>query len=146
MRFLILALGAVSLMAQDVAALTWVAGHWVGSMGRARIEENWLAPAGGAMLGVSRTVVGERMVGFEFLRIETRKDGVYYVAQPGGKPPTAFKLTKASDGLAVFENPQHDHPKVITYRLESKTLVATIEGDEGGQHKKQEFRFERASR
>ncbi|MEP6961396.1 MAG: hypothetical protein ABI995_04925 [Acidobacteriota bacterium] len=41
------------------------------------------------------------------------------------------------------KNPQHDHPTIITYRLEGQqTLVATLEGDEGGQHKKQEFRFQ----
>ncbi|MBZ5609838.1 MAG: DUF6265 family protein [Acidobacteriia bacterium] len=68
-------------------------------------------------------------------------------SQPGGQPPTDFKPTKSSASLAVFENPKHDHPKVITYRLESSgTLVATIEGDEDGQHKKEEFRFQRASR
>jgi len=40
------------------------------------------------MLGMSRTLSGERMVAFEFLRIETRPDGIFYVAQPRGNPPT----------------------------------------------------------
>jgi hypothetical protein len=106
-----------------VADLAWIAGHWAGSMGRARTEEHWIPPAGGAMLGVSRTVVKDRMVAFEFLRIEKRPDGIYYVAQPGGRPPTDFKLTRSSAALAVFENPKHDHPKIITYRLEgARTL------------------------
>jgi hypothetical protein len=40
----------------------------------------------------------------------------------------------------VFENPQHDFPKVITYRLEGDgTLVAVIEGD----GKRVEFKFRR---
>jgi hypothetical protein len=129
--------------AQDIQSLTWLTGHWTGALGKAQLEEHWIAPAGGAMLAVSRTCVGERMVAFEFLRIETRKDGVYYVAQPGGRPPTAFKLTQASENKAVFENPQHDHPKIITYQLQGSTLTATIEGDENGQHKKQAFRLEK---
>lgn len=144
MRMLLWLASASLLGAQDVKSVAWIAGHWTGTMGKAQIEENWIAPAGGAMLGVSRTCVGERMVAFEFLRIETRKDGVFYVAQPGGRPATAFRLTKAEDGLAVFENPEHDHPKIIVYKRDGTALVATIEGDEGGRHKKQSFRFERA--
>ncbi len=131
----------------DIATLGWIAGHWEGPVGRAQSEEHWIAPAAGAMLGVSRTIVKDRMVAFEFLRIEKRADGIYYVAQPGGRPPTDFKLTQSTATSAVFENPKHDHPKIITYRLEGgDTLVAKIEGDEGGQHKAQEFRFKRVTK
>ncbi|MEO8096986.1 MAG: DUF6265 family protein [Acidobacteriota bacterium] len=137
------------LMAQatsEVADLGWMAGRWMGPAGRAQSEEYWIAPAGGAMLGIGRTISGGRMAAFEFLRIEKRPDGIYYVAQPGGNPPTDFKLTRSSASEAVFENPKHDHPKIIVYRLDGpQTLVATLEGDEGGQHKKQEFRFQRVA-
>lgn len=142
--FLVLALQVPAQTATDISELAWIAGAWAGPIGRAQGEEHWTTPAGGAMLGVSRTIARDRMVAFEFLRIEKRADGIYYVAQPGGRPPTDFKLTQSSAGLAVFENPKHDHPKIITYRLEgAATLVATVEGDEGGRHKKQEFRFQK---
>lgn len=142
---LLLALGCTGLCGQELKDLAWIAGHWGGPVGRAYSEETWLVPKGGTMMGMSRTLVGERMVAFEFLRIEQRKDGgIYYVAQPNGRPPTDFKLTKATAQIAVFENPQHDHPKVITYELKNETtLEATIEGDERGQHKKQTFQFQR---
>ena len=150
MRFLTL-IFALSLTAQEkpnFEKLSWIAGNWTGKMGRAQIEENWTAPLGGAMLGVSRTVstaaTGPRMVAFEFLRIVQKDGETYYIAQPGGRPPTEFKLTSATDTKAVFENPAHDHPKVITYEKDANgDLLATIEGDEGGKHKKQQFRFEK---
>ena len=41
----------------------------------------------------------------------------------------------------MFENPQHDHPKIIRYRRQERTLVAEIEGDEKGRHVKQAFTF-----
>ena len=85
----------------EVADLGWMAGHWAGPVGRAHAEEHWIAPAGGAMLGVSRTIARDRMVGFEFLRIEKRAAGVFYVAQPGGRPPTDFKLTQSTATSAV---------------------------------------------
>jgi len=121
----------------DLEGLRFLEGNWRGESGKATIEERWTDAAGGTMLGVSRTIVSGKTVAFEFLRIEAREDGVFYVAQPNGRPPTEFKLTRVSAGEAVFENPQHDHPKIIRYRLGEGELVAEVEGDEG----KQEFRF-----
>ena len=149
MRFLTL-LFALTITAQEKPAfekLSWIAGNWTGNAGRATIEENWLPPAGGAMVGVGRTIAGPRMVAFEFLRIVQKDGETYYIAQPEGRPPTEFKLTNATDTKAVFENPKHDHPKIITYEKDADgNLLATIEGDERGQHKKQQFRFRRAVR
>lgn len=142
-----LLLAAAAAFGQDAdpfAKLRWIAGSWSGPVGRAQTEEHWIAPAGGAMLGVSRTIARERMVAFEFLRIEKRGEDTFYVAQPNGRPPTDFKLTRITGNEAVFENPQHDHPKLISYRLEGETLIARIEGDEGGKHKVQEFRLTRS--
>jgi len=47
----------------------------------------------------------------------------------------------------VFENPKHDHPKIITYEKDSDgNITASIEGDEKGRHLKQEFRFSPAKK
>lgn len=126
----------------SLSDLAWLAGGWQGTAGKAQIEEHWIQPAGGTMLAVSRTVAGGRTVAFEFLRIETRADGAVYVAQPQGRPAVEFKLTQRSANRVVFENPQHDHPKIIRYSKElDGSLRAEIEGDEKGRHKKMEFRF-----
>ncbi len=100
--------------------------------------------AAGVMLAVSRTYAGDRLQSFEFLRIEQRRTGIFYVAQPGGHPPTDFKATSITPTEAVFENPQHDHPKRIAYSLQNGALVITLEGDENARHVKQSFRLERA--
>jgi len=139
--FLTVAACAFAGASNDLEGLRFIEGDWSGESGKARIEEHWIEAAGGTMLGISRTIVSGKTVAFEFLRIEAREDGVFYVAQPNGRPGTDFKLTKESAGEAVFENPQHDHPKVIRYRLREGMLVAEVEGDEG----KQEFRFRRSS-
>ncbi len=123
----------------DLENLRFLEGAWKGESGQTSFEEHWTDAAGGTMLGVSRTLVSGKTVAFEYLRIEARPDGVFYVAQPGGRPPTEFKLTQVSASEAVFENPQHDHPKLIRYRPGDGGLVAEVEGDEG----KQEFRFRR---
>ena len=55
------------------------------------------------------------MTGFEFLRIVERNGGLVYIAQPGGRPPTEFALTRISGESATFENSAHDFPKLIRY-------------------------------
>jgi len=104
------------------------------------IEERWTEPASNMMLGVSRTVRGDKVVEFEFLRIEARADGLYYVAQPGGRPPTDFKLTRWDGTEAIFENPRHDFPKRVIYRrMPDNVVTARVDGGAGT--KGQEFSF-----
>ena len=117
-----------------LADLTWISGDWqTAPGGRAQIEEHWTLAAGASMMGMGRTVAGDKTVEFEYLRIEQRADGIYYVAHPKGRcPGTDFKLTRASATEAVFENPQHEFPKRITYRKGADdSLTATIDGGEG---------------
>ncbi len=128
----------------SIESLSWMAGAWKGTMGKAGIEEHWIPPAGKTMMAVARTVVGDRTVMFEFLRIEQRADGIVYIAQPGGRPPTEFRLTASTATSVTFENPQHDNPKIIRYMKEGEgTLIAEIEGDEKGKRVSQRFVFKK---
>ncbi|HEY2964543.1 MAG TPA: DUF6265 family protein [Pyrinomonadaceae bacterium] len=124
----------LSVQTPTITDLSWIAGDWQTAPGaRAQIEEHWTTAAGGTMMGMSRTVSGEKTVEFEYLRIEQRADGIYYVAHPKARcPGTDFKLTRSSATEAVFENPQHDFPKRIIYRKTADdSLTATIDGGEG---------------
>jgi hypothetical protein len=117
-----------------LADISWISGAWQTEPGgRRQIEEHWTKVAGQSMLGMSRTVAGDKTVEFEYLRIEQRADGIYYVAHPKARyPGTDFKLTRASATEAVFENPQHDFPKRIIYRkISDDALTASIDGGEG---------------
>jgi hypothetical protein len=125
-----------------VADLAWLAQNWTSDGKTVSIEERWTPPAGGAMLGVSRTVKGDRMVAFEFLRIAERDGGLVYIAQPNGRPPTEFVLTAIAPQDATFENPAHDFPKLIRYSVRADgSLEARV--SDGGQ-KGQTFVFKRA--
>ena len=118
----------------NISDLSWLAGDWqTAAGGRAQIEEHWTKAAGGTMIGMGRTLARDKTYEFEYLRIEQREDGIYYVAHPKGQcPGTDFKLTRASATEAVFENPQHDFPKRIIYRKTGDdALAASIDGGEG---------------
>jgi hypothetical protein len=113
---------------------SWLVGDWqTAPGGRSRTDEHWTMAAGGSMMGLSRTVAGERTYEFEYLRIEQRADGIYYVAHPKGRcPGTDFKLTTLHTTEAVFENPAHDFPKRITYRITpERSLIAKVDGGSG---------------
>lgn len=141
---MLVALALSLLAAAGPADLAFMKGAWEGGTASGmKFEERWTEEAGGLMLGVARTIKGERAVSFEFLRIEFRADGIFYVAQPGGRPKTEFKLTASDGRSATFENPAHDHPKLIRYSLSPDgSLKAELEGAEG----KQAFVFKAVTR
>jgi hypothetical protein len=115
-----------------ISQVSWLGGAWAGEARDVTFEERWTPSAGGSMLAVSRTIKGNRMVAFEFLRIVERNDGLVYIAQPNGRPPTEFVLTAVSAESATFENPAHDFPKVIHYaKRPDGTLEASV--SDGGQ-------------
>jgi hypothetical protein len=128
-----------------IGQVAWIAGAWAGGRAPLSLEEHWTLPAGGVMLAVSRTMKGERLVAFEFLRIVERDGTLIYVAQPGGRPPTEFVLTAIDETGATFENPAHDFPQRIRYaRRGTDGLDATISAGDGG--KAQTFAFSRGPR
>jgi len=118
----------------SLASLGWMSGSWETTRGGACIEERWTRPAGGTLIGMSRTVAGGQTRGFEFMRIEARSDGVFFVAQPGGRPPVDFRMASNSGSEIVFLNPGHaDHLKRIIYRRSGENeLTARIEGEDAG--------------
>ena len=134
--------------AANISQLAWLAGDWETTGGQPRVEEHWTRPAGGTMIGMGRTLVGDRTVSFEYLRIEWRSDGVYYVAQPQGRPPVDFRLGRLSGSEVVFENPGHsDHLQHIIYRRESEdAIVARIEGANNGKSFAEDFHYSRMMR
>lgn len=107
---------------------TFMTGDWCAVSGDSRFEERWTDAGGGRMYALARSFKGERLTGFEFLRIEPTEAGYAYVAQPGGRPPTAFKLTEHSDQRVVFTNPEHDFPQRIEYYSDAGGLHALVSG------------------
>ena len=84
------------------------------------------------MIGMNRTVVGERTAAYEYLRIERTPDGIDYVAIPVRQELTRFRLVECTDNHAVFENPDHDFPSRVIYERSGEKLIGRIEGNRGG--------------
>lgn len=118
-----------------VDALGWMAGVWVGEQDGVQMEEHWMPPQGGCLLGIHRDVAGGRTVSFEFMRIAEDSDGrIAFWGSPMGRPAIGFQLVESKDRRAVFENPEHDFPQRILYWLAPDgRLHARIE-DMKGEH------------
>ena len=54
-------------------------------MNRREFREHWMPLRGNLLIGVSHMVMQDKTQGYEYLRLESRQDGIYYVAAPSGK-------------------------------------------------------------
>ena len=126
--------GGVSQAADnDIAKLSWLAGCWKSESSDISSTEQWMSPAGGIMIGMSRTVKQGRAIEFEFMQIRTTDAGsLEFIAKPSGQDEATFTLLRLSDTEAVFENLQHDFPQRIIYRFVAGQLRARIEGMRNG--------------
>ncbi|HEY2862385.1 MAG TPA: DUF6265 family protein [Casimicrobiaceae bacterium] len=118
-----------------LAPLAWLHGCWEGNVNQRAFREEWLPLVGDRMVGVSQTTLRGKTVDFEYLRLEPRPDGVFYVAAPAGKDEAAFRLVSQTtvDAAEVFTfvNATRgvEYPQRIIYRRGSEGwLYATVEG------------------
>jgi uncharacterized protein DUF6265 len=128
--------------------LAWLAGHWRIEQADRLVDEQWMAPVAGLMMGMARNVQGGKVREYEFTLLRQEPNGdIFYVASPSKQSETSFKLTSLRNGEAVFENPEHDFPKKVIYaRQTDGSLLAAIEGPgRDGKPRRVEYPFKRVT-
>ena len=145
----IIVAGASSRAPESPARLRWMAGCWRATTSRFVVDEQWMAPAGDVLLGMSRTMrrTGGRdsVVTHEFMRIFARGDSVFFRAHPAGQAGGEFQAVRIDDGEVEFANPAHDFPQRIRYRIAGDSLHASIEGVHRGAVRTVPFPFARVA-
>ncbi|MBX9576569.1 MAG: hypothetical protein K2X07_13130 [Caulobacteraceae bacterium] len=140
-----LAAVAVALIAPSADPdLSWIAGYWLDCSGGREVSETWSDPRAGLMVGHALTLSPSGRVSFEMARIGPTPQGLAYVAQPGGAPPTVFVLAESAPGGAVFVNETNDFPSRIIYARDGDVLTARIEGTIDGQARAMSWSFRSA--
>jgi len=124
--------------APTLESLGWLHGCWDGKVNQRDFREEWMPLRGDMMIGVSHTVSQGKTQDFEYLRLESRPEGVFYVAVPSGKKETSFRFSdrkQEGDGeLFTFESVVDEFPQRIIYRRGSEGwLYAHVEGKLNGQ-------------
>ena len=100
-----------------IARAGWLVGRWHWEDSAGSFDETWSEPKDGVMLGRGELRKGGKLAFFEDLRIEARGEHLVYVASPNGKGTTEFTSTHVGTTAVRFENPQHDDPQALDYRL-----------------------------
>ncbi|HWA28836.1 MAG TPA: DUF6265 family protein [Lacunisphaera sp.] len=132
----------------SIAKLAWLAGHWRLERSGRVVDEQWMAPAGGTMLGMARTVSKGKLIEYEFVQVREGPGGeLFYIAQPSGQKEAAFKVVSLTDTEVVFENKEHDFPQVIGYGLQPDgSALAWIEGPgKDGKPKRIEYPYKKVA-
>jgi hypothetical protein len=148
---LVLSTGSASAQAASrVETLDWLAGCWQRTSARAVIQEQWMRPAGGTMLGMSRTVhtAGARdsTTEYEHIRVFARDGKLVYGVIPSGQRYTEFTETELTDSSVSFGNPTHDFPQYVRYaRRGADSLHARIHGTIQGKPRAVDFQYARAA-
>jgi hypothetical protein len=134
-------LPAAAAGAEECRSLTlveWVLGEWTATPGKVVIHEQWHRVSDDTFEGesVTRSLTDDELVNYESLRLVAMSDGVFYIAKVTDNDlPVPFRLTQCSEALAVFENPLHDAPQRLIYRLlkgsdsGAPELEVRLEGD-----------------
>jgi hypothetical protein len=103
------------------------------------IDKNYLQNKGYMIKG-NDTIINERVA------LTNTKEGIFYtstVEDQNNKQPIAFKMTGSENNTYVFENPQHDFPKRIVYKLVTADSLHAYVDDGTETGKRQNFYYKR---
>jgi Domain of unknown function (DUF6265) len=130
--------------AASVTQLHWLQGCWERSADGRAVEEHWLSPRAGSMLGIGRTTRDGVLVEYEFMAILERDGALVFRAHPSGQATTEFIARESGADGVVFENLAHDFPQRVGYRRDgADALLAWIEGTADGKARRIEFPYRR---
>jgi len=129
--------------AGTLEAFDWLQGCWKGTVNQREFREHWLPAGGGMMIGAGHTVMQGKTQDYEYLRLETRADGLYYVTLPSGEKEATFRLSgtqhdeNSNADIWTFTNTVDAFPQRIVYRRGNEGwLYAGIEGTLSGEDRK----------
>lgn len=112
------------------------------STGNIRLYEEWWIIDDSTLMGKSFSINGSDTLMLETIELSQIGGRWVFEATASGQNegmPVPFAMTDAADAM-VFENPEHDYPNRIIYKLEADTLLFARTENLAG-NKAKEFRF-----
>lgn len=127
---------ALPVHAEDCNSLDsigWLVGEWATSGNDRQVLESWavVSPNTFEGFGAVRSPDSGEISVSETLRLVAMSGGVYYIAKvPENDLPVPFSMTSCGNDFAIFQNPSHDFPKRLTYRLDGPDRMnVSVRGD-----------------
>jgi len=146
------AAGSPAMPSADVPAkgsvdkLGWLAGCWRANSLRdgSTINEIWLLPSAGTLMGLGQTYLESRTLGWEAMRIFDVGDSLKLWLRPGARPEMTMDLVEATPTAAGFAISEGDTTTKLRYeRTNDTTLMATFRLIKGEDRRGADFSFNR---
>lgn len=125
-----------------LSKLSWITGTWVANVDSDHLEEIWSEPVGDTLMGVFRRVKGGKVWINEIVTITADSQGLVFrlrhfdrkmTAWEDKEKPFYYPVKEVGRNEIMFENPQLDDPRSITYRRVDDTLYVILDGYKDGQ-------------
>jgi hypothetical protein len=122
----------------------WLLGNWENNSDEeGNLTEKWSVKNDSTYFAETYFIKGKDTLFSEKVDLMQRNNKLYYiptVTNQNDNNGIEFTLTHSSPSELIFENPLHDYPKKITYKLiNNDSLDAQISGN----GKSEEFHFQR---
>jgi hypothetical protein len=121
----------------ELAKAKWLEGEWEKTDSLGTLKEIWIPKNDSTFTGQSYYIQDEKdtIHNEQIELIQDKEHLIYSATVKGENNNTAipFQLTKDEDSLLIFENPKHDYPQKLEYRLlKNKGISIIVSGKEKG--------------
>ena len=111
-------------------------GTWTQQSEQGILEETWKSVNDSTFEGTSYFIKGKDTLHNETIVLQQKGENLIYkatVKDENNDEAVSFPLTSTTEKNLVFENPKHDYPQKINYKLAgATTLIAKISGKQAG--------------
>ena len=126
---------------EELEKAKWLVGEWEKTDSLGTLIEIWQPNNDSTYTGQSYYIQNEKdTIHNEQIELLQDQEHLIYSAMVKGEnnnKAIPFQLTKDEDSLLVFENPKHDYPQKLEYRLlKNKSVSITVSGKERGKTSK----------
>ena len=127
-----------------VDAFQWMTGCWQAKSARdgSTINETWLSPRGGSLLGIGQTYLDNKTTGWEAMRVYDEAGSVKLWLRPGARNELTMTLEAAGDAFNAFAVKEGDTTTKLRYERKSATeMLATFRLEQGENRRGADFLF-----
>ena len=127
-----------------VDAFQWMTGCWQAKSARdgSTINETWLSPRGGSLMGIGQTYLDGKTSGWEAMRVYDEAGTVKLWLRPGLRNELTLTLEAAGDAFNAFVVKEGDTITKLRYERKSPTeMLATFRLEQGENRRGADFLF-----
>jgi Domain of unknown function (DUF6265) len=129
----------------ELEKANWLLGNWENETENGKLQEIWIVKNDSTFLGQSYFINKKDTIHNETIDLVEDKGVLKYVATIKGENqnlPTTFNFKETEENQLQFENPKHDYPSKILYKLkDSLNLDISISGKQLGKPSSENFKM-----